>query len=347
MYIVSISPQTDPLWQNLIERHQSDVFHSPEWMRVLAETYDFDLQAYVLLDEAREPVAGLPFCRINDIKGQRLVALPFSDYCDPLVSKPTHWRLLLDKLLAEEIPFAVRPLHCDFAPTDERLTLVNKARWHGVDLRPDLDTLWQGLHGSARRAIRKAEREGVVVRVAERKEELRAFFELHLGVRKCKYRLVAQPYRCFESIWDNFVETQQGLLMVAVYQGEIIGGALYLVWKNGLYYKFNASDPVHLALRPNDLVIWEGIKHGQAQGYVHLDLGLSDWDQEGLVRYKRKFATEEKTISFLRCSPNGASTEKERQVQRLLSQLTNLFTDEAVPDYVTERAGNVLYRFFC
>lgn len=347
MNIVSVSPQTDPLWQNLIEQRRSDVFHSPGWMRVLTETYDFDLQAYVLLDEAGEPVAGLPFCRIKDIKGERLVALPFSDYCDPLVGEPAHWHLLLDKLLAEQIPFALRSLHCDVALTDERLTLVNKAKWHGVNLRLDLDMLWQGLPGSARRAIRKAEREGVVVRIAEQKEDLRVFFELHLGVRKYKYHLVAQPYRFFENIWHNFVETQQGLLMVAVYQGEIIGGVLFLVWKNRLYYKFNASASVHLALRPNDLAIWEGIKHGQAQGYTHLDFGLSDWDQEGLVRYKRKFATEEKTISFLRYSPNGAPTEKERQLHSLFSQLTDLFTDEAVPDDVTEKAGNVLYRFFC
>ncbi len=347
MNIVSISPQTDPLWQNLVEQRQSDVFHSPGWMRVLTETYNFDLSAYVLLDEAGEPVAGIPFCRIKDLKGERLVALPFSDYCDPLVGEPAHWRLLLDKLLAEQVPFAVRSLHCDVALTDERLTLVNKAKWHGVDLRPDLDTLWQGLHSSARRAIRKAEREGVVLRTAERKEDLRAFFELHLGVRKYKYRLVAQPYRFFENIWHHIIETQQGLLMVAVYQGEIIGGVLFLIWKNKLYYKFNASAPLRLAARPNDLVLWEGIKHGKAQGYDYLDFGLSDWDQEGLVRYKRKFASEEKTIFFLRYLPDGVPAEQEKQLRSLFSQLTDLFTDETVPDDVTEKAGNVLYRFFC
>lgn len=102
-----------------------------------------------------------------------------------------------------------------------------------------------------------------------------------------------------------------------------------------------------LSLRPNDLLIWEGIKYGKAQGYTDLDFGLSDWDQEGLVQYKRKYATEEKTISFLRYSPNGASTEQERQLRGLFSQLTDLFTDEAVPDDVTEKAGNVLYHLFC
>jgi len=347
MNIVSISPQTDPLWQKLVEQRPSDVFHSPGWLRVLTETYDFDLGAYVLLDETGEPVAGIPFCHVKDYKGERLVALPFSDYCDPLVGEPAHWRLLLDKLLAKQLPFAVRSLHCDMALTDERLTLVNKAKWHSVDLRSDLDTLWSGLHSSARRAIRKAESKGVTLRTAECKDDLRAFFELHLGVRKYKYRLVAQPYHFFENIWNHFIEPGRGLLKLAVYQGEIIGGVLFLAWKDRLYYKFNASAPAHLSSRPNDLVIWNGIKYGKAQGYTYLDFGLSDWDQEGLLRYKRKYATEEKTISFLRHSPNGASTEQDQQLRGLFSRLTDLFTDEAVSDHITEKAGDILYRFFC
>jgi hypothetical protein len=33
-------------------------------------------------------------------------------------------------------------------------------------------------------------------------------------------------------------------------------------------------------------------------------------------------------------------------MQHLLPQLTTLFTDQAVPTRVTEKAGDVLYRFF-
>jgi len=47
-------PQTNPLRQKLIEQRQSDAFHSSGWMRILAETYNFDLSAYVLLDEVGE-----------------------------------------------------------------------------------------------------------------------------------------------------------------------------------------------------------------------------------------------------------------------------------------------------
>jgi len=313
---------------------------------VLAETYRFDARAHVLLDSAGEPIAGIPFCRVVDIVAERIVSLPFSDYCDPLVGNRDQWNYLIDLLLAERCPILVRCLHNSLPLADERLTLVNQAKWHGLDLQPSLDTLWQGLEDSTRRAIKKARRDGVVVRIAQEQDELRAFFDMHLKIRKYKYHLLAQPYRFFENIWRHFIEKENGRLMVAVYGGEIIGGVMFLEWKDTLYYKFNASAPADLGHRPNDLLIWEGIKYGKAKDRICLDFGLSDWDQAGLVRYKRKFATEEKTISFLRYTPDGVPSQQETQVRSLLTRLTNLFTNESVPDHVTDKAGEVLYRFF-
>ena len=347
--LTSVDPRTDSVWQTLLDRYGGDVFHSPAWIRVLADTYGFDVDTLVVVDDAGEPVAGLPLCRIEDIRGKRIASLPFSDYCDPLVKEPAHWRLLLDKILEEQIPFAVRPLHNTVALTDERLALVNKAKWHGINLCPDLDTLWMSLHSSARRAIRKARKNGMVVQAAASKEDLRAFFDLHLRVRKYKYRLLAQPYSFFKNIWEQFIERQNGLLLLARHEGEVIGGIFFLEWKDGMYYKFNSSAPSFLAQRPNDLLLWKGIEYAKEKGFAHLDLGLSDWDQEGLVRYKRKFASEEKTISYLCYEPNGATADSERdkKIKQLLPQLTDLFTDESVPDLITEQAGDVLYELFC
>ena len=305
-----------------------------------------DIQAYVLLDDTGTPKAGIPFGRIADITGERIVILPFSDYCDPLTNDSDQWNCLIEKLLSENCPVVVRCLHNSLPLADERFSLAKEAKWHGLDLRSDLDTLWHGLHDSSRRAIKKARREEVVVRIAQREEELRAFFNMHLRTRKYKYHLLAQPYRFFENVWRHFVTAQNGALMVAVYRDEIIGGSFFLEWKDTLYYKFNASVSDHLAYRPNDLLIWEGIQYSKTKGYTYLDFGLSDQDQAGLVRFKRKFATEEKTISFLRYTPNGVPIPQENQARNLLNQLTNLLIDESVPDRVTEKAGEVLYRFF-
>jgi CelD/BcsL family acetyltransferase involved in cellulose biosynthesis len=344
--VIEVDPRTDRLWLTLVEQHECSVFASPGWLSVLSDSYGWQAQARVLVDAAGEPQAGVPFYRIVDIIGERIVTLPFSDYCDPIVSDIDRWRRLVDPLLGENCPVAIRCVHNDVPLLDERLSVTKRAKWHGFDLGRDIDAIWRGLDEAAQRAIRKSERDGLEVRIASTPEDLRAFFEMHLGLRKYKYQMLAQPFRFFENIWRAFLEPGHGFLLLALFQGKAIGGVLFLIWKDTLYYKFNASAPSDLAHRPNDRLIWEGIELGKSRGCRHFDFGLSDWDQEGLLRYKRKFGSTEKTISFLRYKPHGAAAEQEKFGRDLLAGVTALFVDRAVPDPVTERAGQDLYRYF-
>jgi lipid II:glycine glycyltransferase (peptidoglycan interpeptide bridge formation enzyme) len=215
-----------------------------------------------------------------------------------------------------------------------------------LHLRPDIETLWNQIDDSAHRAIRKSQRAGIHVRSAQSEEELRAFFEMHLKVRKNKYGLLAQPFAFFRNIWRRFMDEQQGFLLLALNGDTIVAGDLFLEWKETLYYKFNASLIENLACRPNDLLIWEAMQCAKRRGFTSLDLGLSDWDQTVLVRYKRKFGAAEKTISFLRHGSANAPTAAETQMRTLLATLTHRFTDHMVPDPITEQAGEDLYRLF-
>ncbi len=344
--IVRIDPIGDPLWQQLIDRQGCSAFQSPLWMQVLTDTYGLEVRAYVLLDADGVPLAGIPFCQIEDMMGKRVISLPFSDYCGPVAGDAVVHHALAEKLLEARCPVKVRSLSDAFAQSHDAFTVVDRAKWHGIDLTREADTIWRSLHEAARRAIRKAEKNGITVRIAQDAEDVRAFYNMHLRIRKYKYHLLAQPYRFFQNIWWRFNAEGRIALMLAVHQGEVIGGTLFLKWQDTIYYKFNASHVGRLAHRPNDLLIWHGILHGKAQGLTKFDFGLSDWDQTGLVRYKRKFATEEKTIFFMQHVPEAAPNPDVQQLRALLGTLTGLFVDETVPDAVTGKAGDVLYRFF-
>lgn len=346
MTVITINTQDDPRWLDLLTRYDSDAFHAPRWARVLNDTYGLTIQANLLLDDAGTPVAGVTFCKIEDMKGPRIVMLPFSDYCDPLVETEAQWRTLVADLFEEGCSITLRCLHNDVPLADDRFNRYYRARWHGLDLTPDSDTLWGNLHSSARRAVRKAEKSGVTIRLAAGPEDVREFFNLHLGIRKYRYQLVAQPYRFFQYIWDHFCADDNGFIMLAEQDGSVIGSIYFLIWGDTLYYKFNASSLEERGVRPNDMMVWEGIKQGQARGLKKMDFGLSDWDQEGLIRYKRKFASEEKAISFLRYNPLAQPTPVQRELGALFPQLTDLFTDPSVPDAITEKAGDLLYRYF-
>jgi CelD/BcsL family acetyltransferase involved in cellulose biosynthesis len=299
----------------------------------------------VLVDATGAPLAGFPVCQVTDLRGKRLIIYPFSDYYDPLVQDAVQWDTLLQPLLAQRVPIRVRCLHNDVPLQDQRFTLVNRARWHGMDLTPTLDALWQQIAPECRRAIQKAQRMGLTVHAADNPALLREFFAMHLGIRKYKYQLLAQPYRFFEMIWRYLVEPGHGTLLTVRHENQLVSAALFLRWQGKYYYKFGASKREALALRPNDLLLWSGIQAAKAYGDHYFDLGLSDWEQAGLIAFKRKFATDGKTISFLEHKPENVATHSALPAE-FLPTLTQLFTDPAVPDTVTERAGELLYRFF-
>jgi CelD/BcsL family acetyltransferase involved in cellulose biosynthesis len=345
MSIVCVDPGTDALWRRLTEGRPTGAFSSPAWVRVLTETYGLDVRAWVLLDETGEPTAGIPFCRVSDIMGERIVSLPFSDYCDPVVSDAADWHELVQRLLSEGCPVFIRCLHNRLPGDDERFAVPKRARWHAIDVRPELATLWHSLHESSKRAIQKAQRCGVVVRPASGAAELRVFHDMHVKLRKYKYRLLAQPYAFFVSIWQQFLQNQQGQLLLAMQGDRILGGVMLLDWQGSVYYKFNASVPEELGHRPNDLLMWESIKYARSRNASYLDLGLSDWDQEGLIRYKRKFATDEGIISFVQYSPDLEQLHRQTAARAVFGQLTSTFTSASVPDEVSRTAGELLYRF--
>jgi CelD/BcsL family acetyltransferase involved in cellulose biosynthesis len=337
---------TDPLWERLVTAHRTTVFHSPRWLRVLADTYGFSLRARLLSDETGTPSAGVVYAPVDDFMDPRLVSLPFSDFCDPVAGDADQWRTLIEDLVAQRRRIVLRCLHNDLPLRDDRFAVVGRALWHAIDVAADEEQMWQGLPSAARRALRKAQSSGVSVRRASTEADLRAFYELHLRVRKYKYGLLAQPYRFFSSIWEQFLVPGHGVLLLAFVDELVVGGVLFLEWQGVLYYKFNASHLDHLAARPNDRVLWEGISYARERGLQRVDFGLTDADQDGLVRYKRKYATEEKTITLLRHHPPGSPSARDQRARRMLRDLTRVVTDQSVPDSASEQAGDVLYRYF-
>jgi CelD/BcsL family acetyltransferase involved in cellulose biosynthesis len=339
---VDVSVATDPMWSELVESRTSDVFHSPLWASVLADTYGFDVRGRVL-QEGDRPVAGMAIVTVDDHLGRRHVSLPFSDFCDPLVDDPGQLAALMGDILAGEDAIAIRSRLGDAA--GHLLPEAGTLAWHGIAIDGPPEEIWTRIDPSARRAIRKATGAGVVVREADSLSDVRMFFELHLGVRKGKYHLLSQPWQFFEAIWRHFLEPGNGVLLLAEIDGRTVSGVLFLVWSDTLYYKFNASDLDTLELRPNDLVLWNGIEWAHRNGLLTVDLGVSDLDQPGLLRYKEKYARLRGQVTVHKRAAAEVTAASD-QARSVLHELTALFVDPSVPDSVTERAGDLLYRFF-
>ena len=345
--VVILDPTVDPRWEALAAGPQGSLFTSPPWLRSLRDAYGFEFRAAIALD-GDIPRSGLAWAHVHDLRGERLVALPFCDYADPILGEADDWNLLSSALTQCEVTVSMR-VKCNAAAVhaDERFSLINETLWHGIDLLRNPKAMWADVREEARRAVRKSQKTGVVVRCAHSLDDVRAFHDMHCEVRREKYRLLAQPVRLFESIWEQFAATGDAHLFLAERDGVPVAGTFYVVWGDTLYYKFNASRRDALEGRPNDLLTWSGMVRGHELGLARVDLGQSDPHQEGLVRYKEKFATEKSGISWFTYRTDAPPDATACIGAQTLGALTELLTGPNVPSDIYKHAGALLYRNFC
>lgn len=334
-----VDPVEDPTWAELA-RERGSLFDSPAWLGALSDTYGFDTEAWVV-ERDGVAIGGIPSIRLGEGAWRRLSILPFSDYCNLIDTDGSAWRVIADRLVSSGTPVELRCLGDQPAVDDDRFYIAGPADlWHGVELEHDEDQAWNDLPGSARRAIRKAHESDIEVRATDDLVSLRSFFELHLGTRKHKYRLLAQPHELFTAIQKRFGDD---MVLLGAWQGEtLIAGILLLVWGDVLYYKFNASSPAALEVRPNDLLMWEATRLGVSRGLRLLDLGRTDGDHESLARYKSKYATEERFITTMR----RGDYRRDPMVGSILGPMTEMLTRPGIPDEITEEAGALVYHHF-
>ena len=346
MTLITINPLESDLWHNLVTNTQTTVFHSTEWISAIAKSYLWTPQADILLDESDNPVAGIAYFVIHDFRGKRIISLPFTDFCDPIAKSVKDWQRLTANLLSQNLPIKMRCLHNQLPASDDNFKQINQALWHRIDVSRDEDKIWGDISSSARRAIRKAEKNGVTVEFRNDANAMKEFYNLHVGVRKYKHGLLAQPYEFFKNLAEVFLASGKGTVALSYHEGQIVGSTLYLKWQDTLYYKYSASALTELAVRPTDMLIYESIKHAKEQGFKYIDLGLSEVEHEGLVRFKRKYATSEKTVAFYGHKTDIDYPDTIKNVNQLFGKLTNILTDESVPDDITAQVGNIMYQFF-
>jgi hypothetical protein len=165
---------------------------------------------------------------------------------------------------------------------------------------------------------------------------------MHVDLRKTKYRLLAQPFEFFVNLRDVFGDSMA--LCLAEVDGSAVAGMVYLEWGGTWNYKFGASYP--RPYRPNAALVVEACREGAERGLDLLDLGRSDVAQEGLVRFKRQFATSERVLTTLHWSPQWPAASPDGGAGKTLTALTEVLTGPDVPNDVSAKAGALLYKYF-
>ncbi|MEN6337660.1 MAG: GNAT family N-acetyltransferase [Phycisphaerales bacterium] len=272
------------------------LFHTAAWARVLGETYQYRPLYFTARDEGRL-LAAVPMMEVDSsLTGRRGVSLPFTDYCSPLVADAACLGNLGEFVLDYGRKAGWKSIEFRGEGLADGPASASFYR-HTLDLTPGVEQLFANLKDTTRRNVRKAMREGVTVSMHDSLEAVREYYRLHCMTRK-KHGVPPQPVEFFDKIHEHIIGRGLGVVALASYNGVHVAGDVFFGLGGKALYKFGASDYAYQQLRPSDLVMWESIQWHAERKYRSLCFGRTEFDNEGLRRFKNQWGTTEQLIHY-------------------------------------------------
>ena len=296
-----INPIHYPGWDDLVLSNSDySFFHSSSWAKVICNSYKYKPRYFALIDKENLNFL-IPFVEIrSSITGSRGVSLPFSDSCQPIVTETNHFTDLLDNI----IHYGIRSgwNHIELRGGESFFPGVAPSSHyysHSLELTQNEDEVLSSFRDSTRRNIRKASKKDVEIKVLNTFESIKEFYRLNCLTRK-QHGLPPQPLYFFKNIYDYIISKEYGVIILAVYQKQVIAGAIFFHFGEKAIYKYGASDSAYQHLRANNLVMWSAIKFYSQRGYSQFDFGRTEPENNGLRQFKTGWGTKEHTLSYFK-----------------------------------------------
>jgi len=291
-------PAVGEYWRN----HEAATFcHHPGWFQVIGEAYRRELKAYGVMDASGKcrGAALLVFFQ-GPISGKVAVALPYLDYGGPLADDEEALEILIQGLKREarrngsalelrcQSPLPVLP--------DQKNSKVSLM----LDLRGNTyEAWWKSLDAKVRNQVRKAEKNGVTVKVG-REDALEAFYPIFCeNMRDLGSPVHSRDF--FRAILKHIPECE---IALAMREGSCLGGLVRIPWRNGLAIPWAStlrSARVHC---PNNAIYNHAIRHAFEAGMSTVDFGRSTLG-EGTHKFKLQWLAKEAALPWYQFDADG------------------------------------------
>jgi CelD/BcsL family acetyltransferase involved in cellulose biosynthesis len=339
--IFQIDPLQDPRWKAFVDRRtDACIFHSPGWLQALKSCYGYEPCVLSSTPPCEPLTNGIVFCQVRSrLTGRRLVSIPFSDHCDPLVNDSEEFQQLLDasirRVERERLKYLeIRPIN--FAPRlAESFAISSRYFLHRLDLDHSEEILFRSFHKNCvQRAIRRAQSESLGYEEGCSELLLNQFYKLLIMTRR-RQGVPPQPLKWFRSL----IRCMGSNLKIRVaLKGDIpIASILTIADPKKMVYKYGCRDPRFNHLGGTFLLLWRTIQEAKAAGMREFDMGRSDASNLGLVTFKEHWAAKGVKLNYWRYPAQASGFCPEyaiKYVRRLLS---------VMPDAPLGMLGRLLY----
>lgn len=339
----AIDPLHDSRWPEFVGRHpKASVFHTRGWLRALQRTYGYHPVAFTTSAPFETLTNALLFCVVRSwITGNRLVSLPFSDHCEPLIEQPEQFTTLyglVERMRNQERWKYVELRSADYLPDfDDSFSKITTYCLHRLDLRPCLDVLYKGFHKDCiQRKIIRAERESLTYEAGRSDSLVQRLYGL-LQKTRSRHHLPPQPIEWFRNLMSCLGE--HACIRIAFKGVQPVAGILTIRHGKSLVYKYGGSDERFNNLGGTAMLFWQAIKEAKQAGAEVLDFGRSDLDNPGLIDFKGRWSAERCILNTWRTPLVAASLRRGGLQIRCAKEVF-----ARMPYSVLTLAGRLLYR---
>jgi CelD/BcsL family acetyltransferase involved in cellulose biosynthesis len=281
------------------------LFQTPEWLDFIQRTQDAELVVAALRDDERSVVGYFTGLVVRHF-GVRILGSPFPGWTTSYMGFNLEDRVDRREAAEALVPFAFRQLRCLHLELKDRFLQPEDLERRGfeqspsvtfeVDLRPPEEEIFGRMTSACRRAIRKSEKEGVVVEEASGEEFADEYFA---QLEEVFARQSAVPTydvtRIRELIRAIHPTGRLLLLRARSAEGKAIATGIFPAMNTTAYFWGGASWREHQIVRPNEAIFWYAMRYWRARGISVLDMG-------GGGDYKRKYGPVELNIPHFRKS---------------------------------------------
>ena len=327
----------------MVARHpRASVFHTPAWLHSLQRTYGYRPVVFTTAPPESVLEEGVVFCEVRSwLTGRRLVSLPFSDHCEPLLMRDETAQTIFAHL--EGIQREGQWKYIELRPRGDRFSFARgpaaaeRFWFHAIDLARSEETLFAAFHrNSIQQPIGRAGREGLRDAEGSSDELVQTFYRLLLLTRR-RHQLPPQPLEWFRNLADAFGPSMK--VRVATHANEAVAAIVTLRHGNVMFYKYAASDAKFHSLGGTQFLLWNAIREARATGCTTFDLGRSDLDNEGLAVFKDRWGATRSELTYW-CYGKAASSGALRK----LAIRSAKGVLERAPRVCRVAAGRFLYR---
>lgn len=213
------------------------------------------------------------------------------EYCIGLAKKEKVDFLRFSPLLADTVEHRAAFSQAGFR--DAPIHAHPELAWI-LDITPTSDELLSQMRKTSRHAIRKASKDGVIVRESTSMADLKKFHDLYTEtVERQNFTPFSMEY--LEEELNTFLKTDRMRIFVAEYNGEPVASSMVVFTPYSAFYHQGASSRKHSKLTAAHLLQWTAIMAAQKRGCQRYNFwGIVDDSKpnhpwKGLSLFKKGF----------------------------------------------------------